>query len=126
MTGNESSGPLESDLPRLDLGSRDDFLGFIDSLNSEGGTRAVVEWAGKELRQGRQITYGGQGEELKVGTIYDRSVWRADQYGRGTKEALLPPLTDEKFGDSELFGVWAWPLVDEPFLLRIRTRERTA
>jgi hypothetical protein len=125
MTGNESSVPPESDLPRLNLGSKDEFLAFIDSFAKDEGTQAVVKWAEKELQPGRLISYGGQQEGLKFGTIYDRSIWRANQSGSATDEALLSPLTDEKSGAAELFGVWAWPLAKEPFLLRIWTKERT-
>jgi hypothetical protein len=123
MMGNESSVPPESALPRLNLGSRDEFLSFIESFAKDDGTQAVVKWTEKELQPGRLISYGGP-EGLKFGTIYDRSIWRADQSGSATDEALLPPLTDEKSGDAELFGVWAWPLAKEPFLLRIWTKER--
>lgn len=125
MTGNDTPAPQGSGQPRLDLGSSDNLLAFVESLNNERGVQAVVEWAEKELRPGRQISYGGQNEGLKFGVIHDRSLWRLDLSGGGTKEALLPPLTDEKFDESELFGVWAWPLAPEPFLLRIRTRDET-
>ena len=125
MTGNESTAQPGSGLPRLDFGSKDEFLSFIESFANDEGLQAVVSWAERELQPGRLISYGGPSEGFVFGTIYDRSLWRLDQSGKKTTEALLPPLTDEKAADSEVFGVWSWPSAKEPFLLRIRTRERT-
>jgi len=106
----------------LDLGDNDELMKYLDSLVQLGGTDAVVKWAERELRPGRHITYvGRKGSEPETVEIADRSIWKLDDTGKPSSTALLAPLTDEKFGASEVFGVWARPQADEPFALRIRS-----
>jgi hypothetical protein len=122
MTESKSPVPTQSNLPPLQLGSSEQVLNLMDSLYQEGGTQAVVKWAEQELQPGRQIRYKGRiGEKVETPVIYDRSIWRLDEQGKLSNEALLSPLTDEKFGESEVFALWSRPHAEEPFLLRLRT-----
>jgi hypothetical protein len=75
------------------------------------------------MQPGRQIGYAGRhGPATEHAIIADRSLWRIDQQGRPSGEAVVSPLTDETFGTSELFAVWSRPMAKEPFLVRLRTR----
>ncbi|NET61147.1 MAG: hypothetical protein F6K47_34975 [Symploca sp. SIO2E6] len=122
MTESQLPVPTQSNLPPLQLGSSEQVLSLMDSLYQEGGTQAVVKWAEQELQPGRQIRYQGRiGDKVETAVIYDRSIWRLDEQGKLSDEALLSPLTDEKFGESEVFALWSRPQVEEPFLLRLRT-----
>lgn len=110
----------------LDLGDNDEMISHLDSLVRLGGTAAVTKWAERELRPGRQITYvGRRGTDVETVEIADRSVWKLDDSGKPSSDALLEPLTDEKFGTSEVFGVWSRPQAEEPFALRIRSVTNT-
>lgn len=115
--------PPNSQLPALDLGNSEAVLALLDLLERRGGLKAVAQWAQEELQPGRQISYRGRrGDEAELAVIADRSLWKIDQQGRPSGEAVLSPLTDEKFGSGELFAVWSRPMASEPFLLRLRTR----
>jgi len=120
-TGTTAASTRSAGAP-LDLGDNDEMMKYLDSLVQLGGTSAVVKWAERELRPGRQITYiGRKGSEPETVEIADRSIWKLDDSGKPSSTALLAPLTDEAFGASEVFGVWARPQADEPFALRIRS-----
>jgi hypothetical protein len=110
--------PPDSEPPVLDLGSSDAMLARLDSLDQQGGLNAVADWVQRNLQPGKQIAYKGGEAELAI--IYDRSVWRIDQKGQPIGEAVVPPLTDEKFGSSKIFAVWSRPMAKDPFLVRLR------
>jgi len=117
--------PLDpkSQLPVLDLANSEAMLALLDSLDRRGGLKAVADWVRGELQPGRQIHYAGrQGPAIEHAFVADRSLWRIDQQGRPSGEAVVSPVTDETFGTSELFAVWSRPMAKEPFLVRLRTR----
>jgi hypothetical protein len=121
MNSSDSSIRGKSGLPSLELGSSDDVLALLDSLYRDGGLQAVADWTRRELQPGRQISYRGRrGAEVETAIVYDRSLWRLEA-GQPHGEPVVPPVTDEKFGESELFAIWSRPLAKEPFALRLRT-----
>jgi hypothetical protein len=116
----------QSNLPLLPMGTVDDVLNQLDMLDQKGGTNAVSQWAEQELQPGRQITYKGRiddGEETV--RIYDRSIWRLDEQGQISKDAILAPLTEEKYGESEIFTTWTRGRAKEPFVLRLRVWKKS-
>lgn len=120
-TKTEYSVPRQSNLSPLQLGTVDDVINRLDTLDREGGIKAVAEWVEKELQPGRQIIYKGRiDNNIETVAIYDRSVWRLDNQGQISNKAILLPLTNEKYGETEVFGLWSRPRAKEPFVLRLR------
>ena len=116
-----SSGPTRRALPPLDLGHSQDVLDYLDSLDRMGGVRAVVQWAERELQPGRQVRYTDTvGDAATTMVLADRSIWRLDDRGNVSSDALLPPLTDERFGESAVFAVLSRPHAEQPYSLRLR------
>ncbi|SNT00229.1 hypothetical protein SAMN06265795_11196 [Noviherbaspirillum humi] len=110
-----------SDLPPLQLGSGKAVTQLLDELYRKEGLPAVVKWAEQELTPGREIVYQGRiGDEVERRKIYDRSIWLLNDDGEITSRAVLAPLTDEKYGESEFFANWSRPRNREPFVLRLR------
>ena len=118
---SHSTTPARPELPPLDLGNSATVLDQLDALERLGGTQAVAQWAERELPPGRRVTYTGRrGGTAETVVLADRSVWRLQPDGRPSPDAILAPLTDEAYGESEVFAVWSRPQADEPFALRLR------
>jgi hypothetical protein len=121
VTHANASAAASPELPPLDLSERSALLDRLDSLDRVGGMQAIVQWAKQELQPGRQVRYpsavGGGTDDI---VLADRSIWRLHDDGSVSSEALLPPLTDEQYGESAVFAVLTRPDAEQPFSLRLR------
>ena len=121
MPHSSSPTGARSALPPLDLGNSQDLLDYLDSLDRLGGAQAVVQWAERELQPGRQVRYASPvGDESEILVLADRSIWRLNEDGKPSSEALLSPLTDEQYGESAVFAMLSRPHAEEPYSLRLR------
>ncbi len=83
QSSGEATELPQSNLPQLELGSREQFMKRIDNLFATGGLAAVRDYVEAELVPGRVIIYGRSGgvDAPRTYRLIDREMRRCDQSG---------------------------------------------
>ncbi len=87
-SSGQSSGEAKTELPQsnmppLELGSRDQFMRDVDKMIATGGLAAVRDFLEAELVPGRVVIYGrtAAGDTPRTYRLIDREMRRCDQGG---------------------------------------------